>query len=61
MALLDRIAQARTVTRADAVSEAEFAMLLGRTTGFSGTTKSGVDIGPQRALGISAWYSGARR
>lgn len=36
----------------------EFARLLGSSTGQSTVAKSGVAVGAQRALGISAWYSG---
>lgn len=61
--LLDRIAVAaapREVRRNyDPVSAAEFFDLL---AGRQGTTKakSGVSIGPDRALGITAWFSGVR-
>lgn len=66
MALLDRIAVAsapermpakkasRMVASADPVTLEEFSRLLGAGTPAS----SGVTVGPRRALGISAWYSG---
>ena len=63
MALLDRIAavgQGIEVHRADPVTMEEFGYLLGRGSGSSFTSKSGTVVGPRRALGITAWYSGAR-
>lgn len=63
MALLDRIAtqSRREVKRAAiAVSEREFSELLGRGLGVSYQTKAGTTVGPARALGIAAWYSGVR-
>ena len=59
MGLLDRIAD-RQIARADSVSVEEFAELVGLNTGGAVRTRSGVTIGPQRALGLSAWYSGVR-
>lgn len=41
----------------DPVSMEEFARILGGN-GDSITTKAGTTVGPKRALGISAWYSG---
>lgn len=53
-----RAARAREVVRADPVTMEEFGALLGQSNGSTTTTKSGVTVGPKRALGISAWYSG---
>lgn len=36
----------------------EFGYLLGRGTGTSVQTRSGVTVGPNRALGVSAWWRG---
>jgi len=63
MALLDRVAKVsrRDITRAaDPVSMEEFGRLLGAGAGTSVQTKSGTTVGAKRALGITAWYSGAR-
>ena len=64
MALLDRIAAStadrQVVRSADPITMEEFGYLLGRAGGQSVTTKSGVGVGPQRALGVTAWYSGVR-
>lgn len=62
MSLLDRIAaqQAPTVERSDPVTMQEFGVLVGQGLGVSVNTNSGVTIGPTRALGLSAWYSGVR-
>lgn len=64
MALLDRIAavgeSAGALRAADPVTMEEFGYLLGRSSGSSVRTKAGVTVGPTRALGITAWYSGAR-
>jgi HK97 family phage portal protein len=38
----------------------EFGYLLGQGRGNAYKTKAGVTIGPSRALGITAWYSGVR-
>lgn len=64
MTLLDRIAatqQPRSTSRpaaaADPITMEEFGYLLGASSGTS-KSKSGVTVGPRRALGISAWYSG---
>ena len=61
MALADRVASQvtqRQITRAaDPVSMEEFGYLLGVGNG-STKSKSGITVGPRRALGISAWYSG---
>lgn len=64
MALLDRIAvaarpRAEAKRSYDPVSAAEFFNLLAGRQGTT-VTKSGVSVGPERALGITAWYSGAR-
>jgi len=62
--LVDRVSSrrsaAREVVRADAVTLEEFGYLLGQTTGAAGQSRSGVTVTAQRALGISAWYSGVR-
>jgi len=62
MGLVDRVrASASTPTkRYESVSTEEFANLLGLSTGNVIRTKAGVTIGPKRALGITAWYSGVR-
>ena len=59
--LLDRVnsRHQETITRFDAVSLEEFGALLGQGGG-STTSRAGVTVGPQRALGITAWYRGAR-
>jgi len=57
--LADRVATRREVIRsADPVTMREFDRLL--ANGNSSTSKSGVSVSAQRALGISAWYSGVR-
>ena len=61
--LADRMAARaeREVSRAaDPVSLEEFGYLLGAGNGNSIRTKSGAMVGPRRALGLSAWYSGVR-
>lgn len=62
MALIDRVASnvGRDIRRADPVSLEEFGYLLGRSSGNVALSKAGVDVGPKRALGLSAWYSGVR-
>lgn len=64
MGVVDRVAvrasRQREAVRADPVSLEEFGYLLGRTSGLSSKTRSGVDVSAKRALGISAWYSGVR-
>ena len=65
MGLLDRIsartaAPAEVVRAADPVTLEEFGYLLGQGRGDSLRTKAGTVIGPKRALGIAAWYSGVR-
>lgn len=61
MGLADRVATTvaeRELSRAaDPVSMEEFGYLL---SGQSGTTKAGVRVGVNRALGISAWFRGVR-
>lgn len=58
MGLVDRVsARARPVARAaDPVTYEEFGQML---TGIA-PSASGVTVGPARALGITAWYSGVR-
>jgi HK97 family phage portal protein len=59
MGLLDRIDQ--TISRGvDPVTMEEFGYLLGQDRGTSVRTRSGVTMGPKKALGITAWYSGVR-
>lgn len=58
-ALMVRPAEAEVV-RADPVTLEEFGYLLGRGRGNSISTKAGTVVGPQRVLGITAWYSGVR-
>lgn len=64
MALADRVAARRSrgdVVRSDPVTLEEFGYLLAQNGyGSSSVSKAGVQVGPQRALGISAWYSGVR-
>lgn len=48
------------VERADPVSMEEFGYLLGRGTGTVAASRSGVQVTPNRALGVTAWYSGVR-
>lgn len=43
---------------ADPVSIDEFDRILAMSNGSSAVSKSGTIVGPRRALGISAWYSG---
>ena len=62
MALLDRIAvvtAGREAVRADPVTLEEFGALLARG-GNPGKSKAGTTVSATRALGITAWYSGAR-
>lgn len=63
--LADRVAARVNAPRAEAVRSdpvtlEEFGYLLGRGNGSSVRTKAGVTVGPKRALGITAWYSGVR-
>ena len=63
MALVDRVAAhraGREARRSDPVTMEEFGYLLGAGRGNASRTKSGVPMGPQRALGISAWWRGVR-
>jgi len=65
MALLDRVAANLSsgggdAVRADPVSLEEFGYLLGAANRSVTRSKAGVDVGPKRVLGISAWYSGVR-
>ena len=56
-----RVRAPRTSRRSvDPVTMEEFGYLLGQERGSSVKTKAGVTIGPRRALGITAWYSGVR-
>jgi HK97 family phage portal protein len=61
--LADRVltlaAARRDVSRADPVTMEEFGYLLGRGRG-GGETKAGVNVGPTKALSVSAWYRGCR-
>jgi HK97 family phage portal protein len=63
MSLADRVsaqvAARREISRSDPVSMEEFGYLLGRGRG-GGMTKSGVSVGPMRALGLSSWWRGTR-
>lgn len=61
--LADRVARQASraeVVRADPVSMEEFGYLLGNGRGNVIRTKAGTSVGPMRALGLSAWYSGVR-
>lgn len=63
MGLADRVGTAvasRRVRRASAVTSEEFAELLAGSGGSTGRTRAGVTMGVNRALGITAWYSGVR-
>jgi HK97 family phage portal protein len=64
VALVDRVAARRrdrdARRAADPVSLEEFGYLLGRGRGNAVRTRAGVTVGSQRALGITAWYSGVR-
>ena len=63
MGLADRVSSLararRDISRADPVTLEEFGYLLGRSRG-GGQTKAGIIVGPNRALGVSAWYRGVR-
>lgn len=60
MGLAERVnARARHIERADPVTMEEFGYLLARGSG-GGMTKSGVTVGVNGALGVSAWYRGVR-
>jgi len=60
--LADRIAARapREAVRSDPVSLEEFGYLLARGSGQAVRSKAGPVVGPQRALGLTAWYSGVR-
>lgn len=61
--MLDRVAAARSsrsIARADPVSLEEFGLLLATGNGAATRSKAGVTVGPKRALGITAWFSGVR-
>lgn len=64
MALLDRIAVEATrrdaVRAADPVSLEEFGKILASGRTAQTASKAGTMVGARRALGITAWYSGAR-
>ncbi len=61
MALIDRVAEQRDATRsADPISAQEFGYLLGQSRGNIAKSRSGVAVSAQRALGVTAWYSGVR-
>jgi len=62
VALIDRIdrRRARIQNSADPVTLEEFGALLGQGTGQSFKTTTGVSVGVNRVLGITAWYSGVR-
>lgn len=48
----------REASRSDPVTLEEFGYLLGSSRGTSLKTKAGITVGPQRALGLSAWWRG---
>lgn len=56
--LADRVDARREAVRADAVTMEEFGYLLGGQGG--NRSKSGVAVGAERAMGITAWWSGNR-
>lgn len=63
MSFLDRVGarHERMVSRtADPVTMEEFDRLLGQSSGRQVQSRSGVAVSTERALGISAWYRGAR-
>lgn len=62
MLLADRVAAgvARPRAAADPVTLEEFGALLGQSNGVSARSRAGTTVTAQRALGISAWYSGVR-
>jgi HK97 family phage portal protein len=61
MSMLARVAAQREAIRAsDPITMAEFDQILAGTTGGSSQSKSGVRVTTDRALGVSAWWRGAR-
>lgn len=60
--LADRIAERAAAVRnaSDPVTLEEFGVLLGQTNSATARSRAGTMVSPQRALGISAWYSGVR-
>jgi HK97 family phage portal protein len=64
MALADRVAlragERRDVHRSDPVTMEEFGYLLGRGRSGGQVSAAGVRVGANRAMGITAWYSGVR-
>ncbi len=61
MSVVDRIAARHEAIRAaDPVTMEEFGKLLGEASGHQVRSNSGVTVSPDRALGVSAWYRGAR-
>jgi HK97 family phage portal protein len=64
MMLADRVSSRRAhrsqrvQAAADPVSIEEFDRILSMSNGSSFSSKAGTTVGPRRALGISAWYSG---
>jgi HK97 family phage portal protein len=60
--LADRVAARAAAVRnaADPVTLEEFGALLGQTNTATARSRAGTTVSPQRALGISAWYSGVR-
>lgn len=62
MSFVDRGNQrfTRSIQRSDPVTLEEFGVLLGQSGGGYAKAKSGVAVTPDRALGVSAWYRGAR-
>ena len=61
MGLVDRVNARREAVRSvDPVSLEEFGYLLGQRNGLAMKTRAGVMMIEDRALGITAWYSGVR-
>jgi len=63
MAIVDRVEvrrASREISRSDPVSLEEFGYLLGQGRGNTVRTKAGISVGPQGAMGISAWWRGTR-
>lgn len=58
MGLAERVLARREVQRSDPVTMEEFGYLLGQANGNAATTRSGINVGPRRAMGITAWYRG---
>lgn len=59
--LIDRITAQRDLVRSvDPVTLEEFGVLVGAASGNTAMSRAGISVSAKRALGITAWYSGAR-